>query len=95
MPRFKAGIAGPIPLADGRVVTADQGEFELEPQDVEGGEPELAPHDADLIERGAIVLSEVVRDEGGSEGVEPKAPVKSTPPAAPGVPAASGEKAGA
>jgi hypothetical protein len=82
MPSYKAGVAGPIPLADGRVATAEQGEFEIEPLE---GESELTPHDADLIERGVIVLA----------GDEPQAPVKSTPPAAPGVPADNGEKAGA
>lgn len=82
MPSYKAGVAGPIPLADGRVVTADQGEFELEVS---------SPHDADLVERGVIVLAV---DE--PEATEPEATtVKSTPPAAPGVPADSGEKAGA
>jgi hypothetical protein len=81
MPSYKAGVAGPIPLADGRVVTAEQGEVELEVD---------SPHDADLIERGVIVLA-----EGEPQAPEPPAPVKSTPPAAPGVPADSGEKAGA
>lgn len=80
MPSYKAGVAGPIPLADGRVVTAEQGEFELEVD---------SPHDTDLVERGVIVLA-----EGEPRPPESPAPVKSTPPVAPGVPADSGEKAG-
>ena len=71
MPKYKAGVAGPVPLADGRVITADQGEFELEVS---------SPHDKDLVERGVIVLA---GDESEATG-EPEAPVKSTPPAAPG-----------
>ncbi|HSZ70247.1 MAG TPA: hypothetical protein VK756_07785 [Solirubrobacteraceae bacterium] len=48
MPRFKAGVAGPISLEDGRVVTAEQGPFDL---DI------TTPHDQDLLDRGVIVAS--------------------------------------
>ena len=46
MATYAAGVAGPIPLEDGRNVTADQGPFEL---DV------THPHDQDLVDRGVIV----------------------------------------
>jgi hypothetical protein len=49
MPRYKAGVVGPIPLEDGRVVTAEDGPFDLDVASV---------HDQDLLDRGAIVGAE-------------------------------------
>jgi hypothetical protein len=69
MPQYQAGVAGPIPLEDGRVVTAEQGPFELEVS---------APHDEDLVERGVIVL---VGESAPEEPAAPAAPA-TTPPAA-------------
>jgi len=91
MPKYKAGVAGPIPLEDGRVVTADQGPFDLElPTAVEG---EFS-HDLDLIERGVIVAT----DEPVASApvvAAPAAPAaQSTTPAAGATTAASGQKAG-
>lgn len=48
MPRYKAGVAGPIPLEDGRVVT-DAAPFELEV---------TTPHDQELVDRGVILPAE-------------------------------------
>jgi hypothetical protein len=52
MPRFKCGVTGPVPLADGRVVTADDGPFDLDIPTAEDGE---WSHDQDLVDRGVIV----------------------------------------
>jgi hypothetical protein len=59
MPTYQAGVAGPIPLEDGRVVTAEQGSFELEV---------TTPHDEDLVERGVIVA---VPAEAAAAAVSP------------------------
>jgi hypothetical protein len=81
MPRYTAGVAGPISLSDGRVVTAEQGPFEL---DV------TTPHDEDLVERGVIVAAAEASDPDASTpapsapatSAPASAPVPSTPPAA-------------
>lgn len=68
MPLFKAGVAGPIPIADGRVVTAEQGPFEMEI---------ATPHDEDLLERGVIVLVEEPTPPASS--APPAAPANTKP----------------
>jgi hypothetical protein len=88
MSLYKAGQAGPIPLQDGRVVTAEQGDFELEIS---------SPHDADLAQRGVIVPAETAPVEPPVETVVAPAPPQTTAPAAgepQTTPPAAGEKAG-
>ncbi len=84
MTTFAAGVAGPIPLEDGRVVTAEQGPFEL---DV------ATPHDEDLVERGVIVA---VENEQTEQEQKPPASQPAQKPATPAAgadtTAGSGEK---
>jgi hypothetical protein len=49
MPRYKCGQVGPVPLADGRVVTHEES-FDLD--------GEIAEHDQALIDNGTIVLED-------------------------------------
>jgi hypothetical protein len=101
MSTFTAGVAGSIPLSDGRVVCAEQGQFELDVQ---------TPHDWDLYQRGVIVPLEgetVVEPTSQTEDSEPEAkapvepapvaqaPTPPSPPAGATTSAGSGEKAGA
>jgi hypothetical protein len=65
MPRYTAGVAGPIPLEDGRVVTAEQGPFDLEVD---------TPHDEDLVDRGVIVAAP-------AEPAQAAIPQSTSPPA--------------
>lgn len=76
MPTYQAGVAGPIPLEDGRVICAEQGPFELEV---------TTPHDAELVERGVIVPC-------AAEAVEPPVVHKATSPAVGATTAVAGEK---
>ena len=54
MPRFKVGVGGPVPLEDGRVLTAEDGPFELEIK---------KPHDQELVDRGVLVPIETATPE--------------------------------
>jgi hypothetical protein len=71
MPTYKVGVAGPVPLEDGRVVTAEQGPFELEI---------TAPHDEDLLDRGVILLA--AGAPADPKAPAPPAPVQTPTPAA-------------
>ena len=81
MALYTAGVAGPISLSDGRVVTAEHGIFEL---DVE------TPHDEGLVDRGVIV--EAAQPENApAESKAPAAPAATTPAPAAGATPKVGE----
>jgi len=70
MPQYKAGVVGPIPLEDGRIVT-DVELFEL---------TITSPHDQALVDEGTIVqvTQPTSTPAGKSAGSEPASGQKGT-----------------